>query len=139
MEAAIDSSWKHAAEDLRKFLDVDPDAIGDGIEALLLYLLRGGKTYPNVTRAYLLGAGSSGPSPLILEGQKAFVAEFAGMVAEAVGIPCDEALVVRTGALYFFCLYTALVPKSLPEAVTGDDFSLCARVLSDDYLRGIVR
>ena len=139
MDAAISSSWKHASEDLRKFLEVDAEAIGSGIEALLLYLLRGGKTFPNVTSAYLLGAGSSGPSPLILESQKAFVEEFAGIIAKALGIPRDDALVARTGALYFFCLYTALVPGSLPGALTRDDFALAARVLSEDYLRDIVR
>ncbi len=138
MEAAIGSSWKHAAEDLRKFLEVDPEALGSGIEALLLYLLRGGKTFPNITSAYLLGAGSLGPSPLILEGQKAFVEEFAGIIADALGIPRDEALIARTGALYFFCLYTALVPGSLPRALTRDDFAFTARILSEDYLRDVV-
>lgn len=139
MEAAIEASWKHAADDLRSFLSVMPEAIGSGVEALILYLLKGGETYPNITRAYLMGASPSGASPAILEGQRAFVVEFARIVAEAVGVPCDDALLVRTSVLYFFCLYTALVPESLPAAIASDGFASCAKILSEDYLRDIVR
>lgn len=139
MNAAIESTWRQASGDLRELLTVKPDAIAEGIEALILYLLRGGRDFPNVTRAHLLGAGPSGPSPAIVEERRAFFAESARIVAAALGIPCDEALVIRTCSFFFFCFYSALVPQSLPPEISSGDFSLCAKILAKDYLEGIAR
>lgn len=139
MEAAIASTWAHATEDLLKFLDVAPADIGKGVEALILYLLKGGKTYPNVTRAHLLGAGTSGGSAVILEGQRGFVEEFARVAARALGLPFGDDVVARTSALYFFCLYSAIVPGSLPAAVSAGDFGPCAALLAGDYVASLRR
>lgn len=133
MEAAIRSTWEHASRDLRAFLQVESSSLSERIEALLLYLLQGGRVYPNITRAFLFGAGN-GPYPAILEGQRAFAVELAAMVGRALDVPADEALVVRTSALYFFCLYSALAPGSLPSVVEAGEFNACARLLAADYL-----
>jgi TetR/AcrR family transcriptional regulator, regulator of cefoperazone and chloramphenicol sensitivity len=138
MEAAVVSTWSHAVEDMRKFLEVGPGAIGEGVEALVLYLLRGGRYYPKVTKAHILGAGE-GPYPTIMEGLKAFVAESARIVAAALGLPFDEAIVIRTSALYFFCLYSALVPESLPPEIGSGDLRSCASILTRDYLASLAR
>ena len=134
MEAAIASTWSHATEDLLKFLEVEPADIGTGVEALILYLLKGGKTYPNVTRAHLLGAGSSGAYEVVLEGQRRFVEESARVVTKALGVPFDDDAVTRTSSLYFFCLYSAIVPGSLPAAVSAGSFGPGAALLAGDYI-----
>ena len=138
IKAAVISTWNHAVEDMRKFLEVGPGAIGEGIEALVLYLLEGGRWYPKVTKAHLLGGGD-GPYPTVMAGLKAFVAESACVVAAALGLPCDDAFVVRTSALYFFCLYSALVPESLPPEIGSGDLGFCASLLTRDYLASLSR
>ena len=138
MEAAVVSTWSHAVEDMRKFLEVDPGAIGEGVEALVLYLLKGGRYYPNLIRAHIFGGGG-GPYPVIMEGLKAFMAESAGIVATALGQHCDEASIIRTSALYFFCLYAALVPESLPPEIGSGDLQVCASLLTKDYLASLGR
>jgi AcrR family transcriptional regulator len=138
MEAAVVSTWSHAVEDMRAFLEVEPGAIGEGVEALVLYLLKGGRYYPKVTRAHILGGGD-GPYPAVMEGLRAFVAESAGVVATALGLPLDEAVVVRTSALFFFCLYSALVPESLPPEIGSGDLRSCASILTRDYLASLTR
>lgn len=139
MEAAIAASWTHAVGDLVKFLAVTPEDIGKGVEALILYLLKGGKTYPNVARAHLMGVGTSGASAAILEDQRDFVEEFARIVTKALGLPFGDEAVARTSALYFFCLYSAIVPNSLPSAVSADEFGPCAALLAGDYLASLRR
>ncbi|MCE1195984.1 hypothetical protein LWX53_05745, partial [bacterium] len=119
--------------------DVAPAEIGKGVEALILYLLKGGKTYPNVTRAHLLGAGTSGASAAILEGQRRFVEDLARIVSGALGLPCGDDAVARTSVLYSFCLYSAIVPDSLPAAVSAGDFGPCAALLAGDYLASLRR
>ena len=138
MEAAVVSTWNHAVEDMRKFLEVGPGAIREGIEALVLYALRGGRWYPKVTRAHLLGAGD-GPYPAVMEGLKSFVAESARVVADALGLPFSESILVRTSALYYFCLYSALVPESLPPEIASGDLGYCASLLTKDYLASLAR
>ncbi|MCX7027421.1 MAG: TetR/AcrR family transcriptional regulator [Spirochaetes bacterium] len=138
MEAAVVSTWSHAVEDMRKFLEVGPGAIGGGVEALVLYLLKGGRYYPKVTKAHILGGGE-GPYPAVMEGLKAFVAESARVVAAALGLPLDEVSVVRTSALFFFCLYSALVPESLPPEISSGDLRSCASILTRDYLASLAR
>ena len=138
MEAAVVSTWNHAVEDMRKFLAVGPGAIREGVEALVLYALRGGRWFPKVPRAHLLGAGE-GPYPAVMEGLKSFVAESSRVIADALGLPCDEAFIIRTSALYYFCLYSALVPESLLPEIGSGDLGSCAAILAQDYLASLAR
>ena len=136
LEAAVAGTWAHAIQDLRSFLVVEPVSLKDRIEDFVLYLLRGGRQYPNLTRAYLFGAGA-GPYPAILEGQRAFAAEFAARVGSLLGRAPDAALVVRTTALYSFCLFAALAPEALPPEIGAEDFASAARILAKDYLDAV--
>jgi AcrR family transcriptional regulator len=139
MDAAIVSTWEHALGDMRSLLDYDAPEIGKGIEALALYLLRGGRSFPNVTKAQLLGTRTRPAPAIILASYRNFAVETAAKVCEALAIPCNSDAVARTSALFSSILLTGLVPESLPEEFLRDDFAPAAAILTADYLENLKR
>ncbi len=139
MEAAIVSTWEHALSDMRSLLDREAPQMGKGIEALALYLLRGGRSFPNVTKAHLLGTRTRSAPAIVLASYRSFTEETARRACEALGVPCDADAVARTTALFSSILLTGLVPESLPAEFVRGDFAPAAAILAADYLENLKR
>jgi len=137
----LKASWEHTMGDLRAFLSREPWDPAACLGELADYLLEGGLSHPMVTRAHFLRPDGGQDGGRLCRfgagpGLRSLIEEIASRLALARGLPCDEALVLRTAAFLASLVYPVLLPEAFPAISTPGSLRLYRDIVLSGYLGG---
>lgn len=144
LSEVLKASWEHTIGDLRAFLAREPWDPETCLGELADYLLEGGRSHPMVTRAHFLGSFGGDAEGRLCRfgagpGLRSIIGEIAARLASSRGLPCDEALVLRTASFVASLVYPVLLPEAFPSLSTKESLRLYRDIVLLEYLGGEVR